>query len=156
MPREDEHQGEYVPAANERLKYISGFGGRPARRLLARKAALFVDGRRILQAPKQTDTKLYSIVDIMQPFTQWLAATVKKGMEIGLDPRLHSETAVKTYRDRLLQKGRGWCWLMKTLMLTGTTGLNCRTRRWSADALCRSHIGAKAQSAGRRDETSRA
>ena len=27
VPREDEYQGEYVPTANERLKYISGFGG---------------------------------------------------------------------------------------------------------------------------------
>ena len=27
VPREDAFQGEYVPAANERLKYITGFGG---------------------------------------------------------------------------------------------------------------------------------
>ncbi|CAI8175148.1 MAG: Aminopeptidase YpdF [Alphaproteobacteria bacterium] len=107
VPREDEYQGEYVPAANERLKYISGFGGSAGTAIiLARKAALFVDGRYILQAPKQTDTKLFSIVDIMQTApSQWLAATVKKGMEIGLDPRLHSETAVKAYRDRLSAKG---------------------------------------------------
>ena len=107
VPREDEYQGEYVPAANERLKYISGFGGSAGTAIiLARKAALFVDGRYILQAPKQTDTKLYSIVDILQTApSQWLATTVNKGMEIGLDPRLHSETAVKAYRDRLAAKG---------------------------------------------------
>ena len=107
MPREDEYQGEYVPAANERLKYISGFGGSAGTAIiLARKAALFVDGRYILQAPKQTDSKLYSIVDVMKTApSQWLAATMRKGMEIGLDPRLHSETAVKAYRDRLAAKG---------------------------------------------------
>lgn len=107
VPREDEYQGEYVPAANERLKWISGFGGSAGTAIvLARKAALFVDGRYILQAPKQTDTKLFTIVDVMQnPPSQWLAATAKKGMQIGLDPRLHSETAVKAYRDRLAAKG---------------------------------------------------
>ena len=107
VPREDEFQGEYVPAANERLKWISGFGGSAGTAIiLARKAALFVDGRYILQAPKQTDTKLFSIVDMMQTApSQWLADMAKKGMEIGLDPRLHSETAVKAYRDRLAAKG---------------------------------------------------
>ena len=46
IPREDEFQGEYVPAANERLKWISGFGGSAGTAIvLARKAALFVDGR---------------------------------------------------------------------------------------------------------------
>ena len=66
VPREDEYQGEYVPAANERLKYISGFGGSAGTAIiLARKAALFVDGRYILQAPKQTDTKLFSKLSIL-------------------------------------------------------------------------------------------
>ena len=64
--------------------------------------------------------------------SQWLAATVKKGMEIGLDPRLHSETAVKAYRDRLAAKGARLVLLDENpLMPIGTTGLNCRTRRWS-------------------------
>ena len=132
--REDEYQGEYVPAANERLKYISGFGGSAGTAIiLARKAALFVDGRYILQAPKQTDTKLFAIVDIMQTApSQWLAATVKKGMEIGLDPRLHSETAVKAYRDRLAAKGARLVLLDENpLMPIGTIGLSYRTRRWS-------------------------
>ena len=107
IPREDEFQGEYVPAANERLKWISGCGGSAGTAIvLARKAALFVDGRYILQAPKQTDTKLFSVVDMMQTApSQWLAVMAKKGMEIGLDPRLHSESAVKFYRDRLAAKG---------------------------------------------------
>ena len=107
IPREDEFQGEYVPAANERLKWISGFGGSAGTAIvLARKAALFVDGRYILQAPKQTDTKLFLIVDMMQTApSQWLTNMAKKGMEVGLDPRLHSESAVKFYRDRLAAKG---------------------------------------------------
>ena len=102
--------------------------------MLARKAALFVDGRYILQAPKQTDTKLFAIVDIMQTApSQWLAATVKKGLEIGLDPRLHSESAVKAYRDRLAAKGcANWSCSMKThSMPIGTIALTCPIRRQS-------------------------
>ena len=107
VPREDEYQGEYVPAANERLKFLTGFGGSAGTAIvLARKAALFVDGRYILQAPQQVDTNAFDIVNMMQtPPSQWLAAEAKSGTDIGIDPKLHSETAVQNYRDRLAAKG---------------------------------------------------
>ena len=107
VPREDEYQGEYVPAANERLKYLTGFGGSAGTAIvLPRKAALFVDGRYILQAPQQVNTKLFKVLNgIDTRPTKWLAEQVKSGHEIGIDPRLHSETVVKAYRDRLAAKG---------------------------------------------------
>ena len=107
IPREDEYQGEYVPPANERLKRVSGFGGSAGTAIiLARKAALFVDGRYILQAPEQTDTKIFSIVDVMQTApSDWLAANAKKNQTIGIDPRLHSLAAVKAYQSKLEAKG---------------------------------------------------
>lgn len=107
VPREDEYQGEYVPAANERLKFLTGFGGSAGTAIvLARKAALFVDGRYILQAPQQVDTNAFDIVNMMQtPPSQWLAAEAKSGTDIGIDTRLHSEAAVQAYRDRLAKKG---------------------------------------------------
>ena len=71
------------------------------------KAALFVDGRYELQAPQQTDTALFSIEPLMRvPPSQWLAAQVKKGWRIGIDPRLHVQSAVKSgLRDALTEKG---------------------------------------------------
>ena len=107
VPREDEYQGEYVPAANERLKYLTGFGGSAGTAIvLARKAALFVDGRYILQAPQQVDTKIFTILNGMETApSQWLSEQVKSGQDIGIDPRLHSETVVSAYRDRLAAKG---------------------------------------------------
>ena len=107
VPREDEYQGEYVPACNERLSFLTGFGGSAgAAIVLANKAALFVDGRYILQAPQQVNTKLFSIENIMQTApSQWLAEKVKKGQVIGLDPKVHSESAVQSYRDKLAAKG---------------------------------------------------
>ncbi len=106
IPREDEYQGEYVPAAHERLKYLTGFGGSAGTAIvLKRKAALFVDGRYILQAPQQVDSKQFSIINIMEtPPSQWLAAQVKSGHDIGIDPKLHSETNVQAYRDSLTAK----------------------------------------------------
>ena len=107
IPREDEYQGEYVPPSNERLQYLTGFGGSAGTAIvLARKAALFVDGRYILQAPQQVNTRHFSIENIMQTSpASWLAGKVKMGHTIGIDPKLHSETAVQNYRTQLAAKG---------------------------------------------------
>ena len=107
VPREDEYQGEYVPPCNERLQYLTGFGGSAGTAIvLASKAALFVDGRYILQAPQQVDTRRFSIENIMQTApAAWLAGKVKMGQTIGIDPKLHSETAVQAYRTQLAAKG---------------------------------------------------
>src|SRR6202020_3541750 len=46
VPHEDEHQNEYLPAANDRLAWATGFtGSAGAAGILKDKAAIFVDGR---------------------------------------------------------------------------------------------------------------
>jgi hypothetical protein len=46
IPRSDEHQGEYVPACDERLAWLTGFtGSAGAAIVLAGTAAIFIDGR---------------------------------------------------------------------------------------------------------------
>ena len=58
VPRADEHQGEYVPPSAERLKWLTGFSGSAGLAVVARTAAaLFVDGRYVVQAPSQVDTR---------------------------------------------------------------------------------------------------
>ena len=45
IPKNDEFFGEYVSAANERLKYLTGFSGSSGQSLvLKKKAFIFVDG----------------------------------------------------------------------------------------------------------------
>jgi Xaa-Pro aminopeptidase len=107
VPREDEFQGEYVPAAHDRLNWLTGFGGSAGTAIImARKAALFVDGRYILQAPDQVDTKRLDIVPVMQTSPQqWLADTMKANQTIGIDPRLHSQTAMEAYQRKVKQAG---------------------------------------------------
>ena len=56
VPHEDEHQNEYLPAANDRLAWATGFtGSAGAAVILTDKAAVFVDGRYTLQVRDQVD-----------------------------------------------------------------------------------------------------
>jgi Xaa-Pro aminopeptidase len=100
VPHEDEHQNEYLPAANDRLGWASGFtGSAGAAVVLADKAALFVDGRYALQAPQQVDTALFEIHDLVSAGPSvWLKAVVQAGQVIGYDPRLHSPDSLAHLR----------------------------------------------------------
>src|SRR3546814_7194073 len=61
IPRGDEHQGEYVPAAAERLAWLTGFKGSAGFAcVLLEEAAVFVDGRYTLQVVQEVDTTLRS------------------------------------------------------------------------------------------------
>src|SRR5258707_15865592 len=75
VPRADEHLGEYVPASAERLTWLTGFiGSAGLAAVLADVAAVFTDGRYVLQLAEQTDAALWQrrhIVD--EPPPVWLA-----------------------------------------------------------------------------------
>jgi len=92
VPHEDEHQNEYLPAANDRLAWATGFtGSAGAAMIMTDKAALFVDGRYALQAPAQVDQDMFEIKDLMDGgVPAWIEATAKAGQILGYDPRLHS------------------------------------------------------------------
>ena len=65
VPHEDEHQNEYLPEANERLAWISGFtGSAGAAVVLSDRAAIFTDGRYTVQVRAQTDGDLFERVDL--------------------------------------------------------------------------------------------
>src|ERR1700742_828385 len=56
VPRADAHQNEYVPAAEERLAWLTGFTGSAGTALVTLdQALLFVDGRYTVQARDQVD-----------------------------------------------------------------------------------------------------
>jgi Xaa-Pro aminopeptidase len=92
VPRADEHQGEYVPPAAERLKWLTGFSGSAgAAVVLNDRAAIFVDGRYTLQVRDQVDMGLYEQVHLHEnPPARWLPTAVKAGDAIGIDPWLHT------------------------------------------------------------------
>jgi Xaa-Pro aminopeptidase len=96
IPHEDEHQNEYLPAANERLAWATGFtGSAGAAVVFADKAAVFADGRYTLQVKDQTDPDLFVTLDLVEGgVPAYLETEAKAGQVIGYDPRLHSPDAL--------------------------------------------------------------
>lgn len=96
VPRADAHQGEYVPPADERLQWLTGFSGSAGYAVVTRKAAaLFTDGRYTLQAGLQIDTAAFEIADsVATEAMGWIAAKLPSGGVIGYDPWLHTADAI--------------------------------------------------------------
>ncbi len=105
VPHEDEHQNEYLPDANERLAWVTGFtGSAGAGVVFADKAAVFVDGRYTVQVKAQTDDALFSRVPLSEQ-NKWLSENIKAGQVIGYDPRLHSPDALDAIRAAVEKAG---------------------------------------------------
>jgi Xaa-Pro aminopeptidase len=95
VPHEDEHQNEYLPAANDRLAWASGFtGSAGAGVILKDRAAVFVDGRYTLQVRDQVDQGVFEIRDLVEGGVPAYLETASKGSVIGYDARLHSPQAL--------------------------------------------------------------
>jgi Xaa-Pro aminopeptidase len=90
VPRADEFQGEYVPAYAERLRWLTNFRGSAGIAIVTlKKAAIFVDGRYVIQVRQQVDEKIFAPFHLMEePPAQWIAKNLKKGDRLGFDPWL--------------------------------------------------------------------
>src|SRR6202020_947881 len=84
VPRADEHLGEYVPASAERLSWLTGFTGSAGLAVvLTDCAAVFTDGRYVLQLAAQTDAALWERRHVTDdPPPAWLAAHATPGARI--------------------------------------------------------------------------
>src|SRR6185312_13355173 len=100
VPRSDEYQGEYVPQRGQRLAWLTGFtGSAGAAIVLARRAAVFVDGRYTLQADAQVDPALFELHHLVDdPPPAWLAGALGQGEAVGYDPWLHTPLEVERLR----------------------------------------------------------
>lgn len=107
VPHEDEHQNEYLPAANDRLAWATGFtGSAGAAVILKDKAAIFVDGRYTLQVRDQVDQGLFEIRDLVDGgVPAYLETAAKPGALIGYDPRLHSPDALERLKSAAAKAG---------------------------------------------------
>jgi len=97
IPHEDEYQNEYLPSANDRLAWATGFtGSAGAAVILKDKAAVFVDGRYTLQVRDQVDSELFEIRDLVEGgVPAYLGEVAQSGWTIGYDARLHSPDALE-------------------------------------------------------------
>lgn len=103
MPRADEHQNEYVAPCSERLAWLTGFSGSAGLAIVLKKeAAIFVDGRYVLQVKEEIDAKLFSPQELAAtPPTRWLAERVQKGARIGYDPFVHTNRQIDAFAKAL-------------------------------------------------------
>jgi Xaa-Pro aminopeptidase len=92
VPRADRYQNEYLPPSEERLSWLTGFtGSAGAAIVLADRAAIFVDGRYLLQVRDQVDTEVFAIEHLVDaPPESWLEANLTAGAKLGYDPWLHT------------------------------------------------------------------
>ena len=87
VPRADAHQNEYVPRSAERLAWLTGFTGSAGFVvILATKAAIFVDGRYVIQVRGEIDPSVMTPLDIstIAPAT-WLAENAPDGARIDME-----------------------------------------------------------------------
>ena len=127
VPRADEHLGEYVPASAERLAWLTGFTGSAGLAVvLADKAAVFTDGRYVLQLAAQTDPALWERRHITEePPPGWLAANAPAGARIGYDP-----LAVRRGGARPLHRCRPGHAAGRATTRSMRSGPTGRRRRW--------------------------
>jgi Xaa-Pro aminopeptidase len=106
VPHSDEYNNEYLPACAERLAFVTGFTGSAGTAIVAKgSAALFVDGRYILQAPKQVDTETFEVLQLGKAkMGDWLAKALKPGAVVGFDPRLHGPASVDELAQELARR----------------------------------------------------
>jgi len=106
VPRADEHQNEYVAACSERLAWLTGFSGSAGLAVVLKKeAAIFVDGRYVLQVKQEIDAKLFTPQELTgTPPSRWLAERVEKGARIGYDPLVHTNRQIDAFAKALAPK----------------------------------------------------
>jgi Xaa-Pro aminopeptidase len=95
VPHEDEHQNEYLPAANDRLAWLTGFTGSAGAGVVMKdRAAVFADGRYTVQVRAQVDAGQFEILDLVEGGVPAYLEKAPGGAVIGYDPRLHSPDAL--------------------------------------------------------------
>lgn len=103
VPHEDEYLGEYVPAHNERLHWLTGFTGSAGSAVITQdKAAIFVDGRYTVQVTKQVPPELFEYRHLIEePALDWIKENVEKGASVAIDPKMHSAAWLNTAQSKL-------------------------------------------------------
>src|SRR5580658_105992 len=74
VPRADRYQNEYVPPCAERLAFLTGFtGSAGAAIVLTDRAAIFIDGRYLVQVREEVDGAIFAVEHLVEhPLTLWI------------------------------------------------------------------------------------
>ncbi len=107
VPRADAHQGEYVPAHDERLAWLTGFTGSAGFcAALADKAGVFIDGRYRTQVKAQVETAVFTPVPWPEiSLASWLREVLPEGGTVGYDAWLHTPSQIRDIETGLRGSG---------------------------------------------------
>lgn len=106
IPHEDEHQNEYLPEANDRLAWATGFTGSAGAGVVMKdRAAVFTDGRYTVQVKAQVDGGLFDLLDLMDGGVARYLEAAPRGAVIGYDPSLHSPDALASLKTAATKAG---------------------------------------------------
>ncbi len=100
IPKVDRYQGEYIPKADERLAWISGFTGSAGTALiLENTAVLFVDGRYSLQARNEVSQRIFALENSSETsIVTWLKTNIGCKLKIAFDPWLTTTKQVMDFQ----------------------------------------------------------
>lgn len=106
VPHEDEYLGEYVPAHNERLHWLTGFTGSAGAAVITKeKVAMFVDGRYTVQVTKQVPGDLFEYRHLIEePALDWVLDNLPTNASVAIDPRMHSSAWLDMAQAKLAGK----------------------------------------------------
>ncbi|MBR1945410.1 MAG: aminopeptidase P family protein [Alphaproteobacteria bacterium] len=107
VPMTDEYQGEYIAKSARRLEWLTGFTGSAGEAvILLDRAFLFVDGRYILQAQKETNPDQITVIQTPNARAgDWLFAALPNGARIGYDSWLHTPDEIKRMASACAKNG---------------------------------------------------
>ncbi len=99
IAHDDEYQNEMLAPDKERLAYVTGFTGSAGIAVItSRQAVLFVDGRYVIQAKKQTSFKVLH-VPRQTTVSDWLAKHVRANSVIAYDPWSHTVAQIDRWAE---------------------------------------------------------
>ncbi len=100
VPRADEFLGEYIPEANERLRYITDFTGSAGLAVVtATRAIIFVDGRYTVQVKQQIDSSQFEIGDLGDALlADWITSACEPKSRIAVDTRTVSQAQFANWK----------------------------------------------------------
>src|SRR6266849_7022026 len=92
VPRADRYQNEYVPPCAERLAWLTGFTGSAGVAIvLAGRAAIFVDGRYMVQVREEVDSAAFTVEHLVEhPPSAWIEENLPADAKLGYSPWLHT------------------------------------------------------------------
>lgn len=105
IAHDDEYQNETLSPDKERLAYVTGFTGSAGLAIITpRQAVLFVDGRYVEQAKKQTKFKVYH-VPRQRTVNEWFTQFLRPSYIVAYDPWCHTVRQVNAWSEIFTKRG---------------------------------------------------